>query len=247
MPVQIRHSPTFASIATVCCLGFLLSSCTSSIANEDSKSKPINRAVENYKTKHERFVKIARGGNIDLLFVGDSITEYWLNDGKSVWDAQFAKWNPGNFGISGDTTYGVLARLDEELVGIKPKVTVLLIGTNDLSHGETPENIAANTAKIVKVIKTRLPDTTVIVLGVFPRGQSGDAVQKPLAKLNQLNSKLENGRDVRYLDISKSFLDNNGAVPLKIMPDLLHLSPEGYRIWADAIKDYLVEILDDKK
>lgn len=229
----------------LCTAGLLLSSCSSSAKTETiPETTPQQRAVENYKKKHERFVRTAKEGNIDLLFIGDSITEYWLNDGKSTWDSEFAKWKPGNFGISGDTTYGVLARLDEELVGIQPKVTVLLIGTNDLSHGETTEKIAANIEKIVKKIKEKVPSTKVLVLGILPRGHAKDDVRKSIAKINEIIAKLDNGRDIKFLDIGNAFTDKMGDVPLENMPDLLHLSPKAYKIWADSIKDYLVEWMD---
>lgn len=225
--------------------GLFLASC-SSFAKTETVPEPTaeQRAAENYKMKHERFVRTAKEGNIDLLFIGDSITEYWLNDGRATWDSEFAKWKPGNFGISGDTTYGVLARLDDELVGIQPKVTVLLIGTNDLSHGESPEKIAANIERIVKSIKGKLPNTKVLVLGILPRGRAQDEVRKSIAKVNEIIAKLDNGKDVKFLDIGNTFIDKTGDVPLENMPDLLHLSPKAYKLWADSIKDYLVEWMD---
>jgi beta-glucosidase len=242
------HKPRFKTacdVALLCATVLFQTSCSTRAESDAvAEPRPLQRAVENYSKKHQRFVQTAKEGNIDLLFIGDSITEYWLSDGKSVWDSEFSKWRTANFGISGDTTYGVRARLDEELVGISPKVIVLLIGTNDLSHGETPERIAANTEEIVKTIKRRLPATKILVLGILPRGQARDGVRAAIAKVNELTSKLDNGRDVKFLDIGNSFVDKTGEVPLEIMPDLLHLSNKGYKIWADSVRDYLIEWFD---
>ncbi|MBX3151215.1 hypothetical protein KF728_13780 [Candidatus Obscuribacterales bacterium] len=241
--MQALKFKTAFIVSSICAVGFFLSSC-STRAETGSEPRHAQRAVDNYNKKHERFVKAAKEGNIDLLFIGDSITEYWLSDGKSVWDSEFAKWNAGNFGISGDTTYGVLARLNEELAGISPKVTVLMIGTNDLSHGDPPETIANNIGEIVKTIKKRLPSTKILVLGILPRGYAKDRVRRSIEKVNEITAKLDNGKDIKFLDIGNSFVDKAGDVPLEVMPDLLHLSAKGYKIWADCIRDYLTEWFD---
>lgn len=224
------------------CATVMLSACESK-GSADATSAQYQKAVESYNKKHERFLKRAKEGNIDVLFVGDSLTEYWLNDGKTIWDAEFASWNPGNFGISGDTTYGVLARLGDELDGLKPKVVVLLIGTNDLSAGEKPETIASNIEKIVKLIKKKTADSKILILGLLPRGQSKDAVRKSLVEVNERISKYDNGSDIQYLDMSKKFIGDSDDLDIEIMPDLLHLSPKGYQIWADSVKDKITEML----
>ncbi|HZZ41652.1 MAG TPA: GDSL-type esterase/lipase family protein [Tepidisphaeraceae bacterium] len=103
----------------------------------------IGRTGPRFLKLHESFLKRAKEGNIDLLFLGDSITERW-NAAKDIWQEHYAKYNPANFGISGDRTEHVLWRIDHnELDGIHPKVVVLMIGTNNVSTNNTADQIAA--------------------------------------------------------------------------------------------------------
>lgn len=196
---------------------------------------------------HDQFVKQAKKGNIDLLFIGDSITEYWRHEGKDVWQREFSSWKPGNFGIAGDTTHGVMWRVGNggELVGLHPKAVVLLIGTNDISNGlEPPAAIASNVGKIVQSVKANLPQTKVIILAVFPRSRSAnDPVRGVVRQLNEELAKLQNGKDILFLDIGLKFLSANGDLSPEIMPDYLHLSRKGYEVWANAMRKTLEEVM----
>ena len=94
--------------------------------------------------RHEGFLQVARAGNIDLLFVGDSITDRWRNRGLEVWDKHFAPLKPANFGIGGDTTQGVLWRMQNgELEGFKAKLIVLMLGTNNINRNPTTRSWTA--------------------------------------------------------------------------------------------------------
>src|SRR5215204_3349408 len=86
-----------------------------------------------FMKNHEKFVEQAKKGGVDLLFLGDSITAGWAKNGNEVWEERYAKLNAANFGIGGDRTQHVLWRIQNgELDGaMKPKVIVLLIGTNN--------------------------------------------------------------------------------------------------------------------
>ena len=119
---------------------------------------------------HEKFLSQAKKGDIDLLFLGDSITQGWNNN--EVWRRHFGPRKAANFGIGGDRTEHVLWRIQNgELEGIAPKVTVLMIGTNN-SGANTPEEIAQGITAIVDELRKRLPNTKILLLGVFPRGES---------------------------------------------------------------------------
>jgi beta-glucosidase len=122
-----------------------------------------------FQQMHDSFLKRRTSGPIGVLFIGDSITEGWSGRGKATWDAQFAKYQPANFGISGDRTQHVLWRIQEgELDGIAPKVVVLMIGTNN--SGYSAPAIARADAEIVYQIHRKLPDTKLLLLSIFPRG-----------------------------------------------------------------------------
>ena len=192
--------------------------------------------------RHEGFVQIAKAGNVGLLFLGDSITDGWRG-AKAIWDKAFGEYKPANFGIGGDRTQHVLWRItDGELEGITPKAAVLMIGTNN-SNSDSAEGIAAGITKIVETIHAKSPKTKVLLLAVFPRGEKPNATREKLKMVNETVSKLDNGKDVFYLDIGDKFLEADGTLTKEIMPDFLHLSAKGYQIWADAISPKLAELM----
>jgi len=192
--------------------------------------------------QHESFVQIAKGGDVDLLFVGDSITAGWRGQ-KEIWQKAFGAYKPANFGIGGDRTQHVLWRLENgELDGISPKVAVLMIGTNN-SNSDSVEGIAAGIKKIVETIHAKSTKTKVLLLAVFPRGEKPNPQRDKLKQVNSIISKLDNGKDVFYFDIGEKFLQPDGSLTKEIMPDFVHLSAKGYQIWADATASKLVDLM----
>jgi lysophospholipase L1-like esterase len=195
---------------------------------------------------HESYVEQAKKGKIDLLFLGDSISQGWTS-ARAVWDRHYRPRNAANFGIGGDRTQHVLWRLEHGAVdGIKPKVVVFMLGTNNL-HGNSVDEIVAGDTAIIKKLHEKLPDTKVLLLGIFPRGErAGDPDREKIKSVNERLSKLDDGKTVRYLDIGARFLSPDGSISAEIMPDFLHLSRKGYRIWADAMEPTLWSMLDEK-
>ena len=200
--------------------------------------------------RHEGFVKIAQAGGVDLLFLGDSITDFWRNRGSNVWQSAYGGRHAANFGISGDRTQHVLWRITNgELDGIKPKVVVLMIGTNNTGKEKngTPRNSNAETVQgvqaVVARIRAKLPDTKILLLAIFPRGNFDDPQRAQVALINTVIAKLDDGQWVKFLDIGPQFLDPDGTLPKSIMPDLLHPNARGYQIWADAIEPTLAAML----
>jgi lysophospholipase L1-like esterase len=216
--------------------------------------KPGGRAAPiqpQFAQKHESFVARAKQGNIDLLFEGDSITEGWGTRGKEVWDKYYGNLNAANFGIGGDQTQHVLWRIENgELENISPKVCVLMIGTNNTSTNP-PEEVAHGVELIVKTIRTKLPNTKVLLLAIFPRNRHANEQMRAneeirMQEINQINpmlAKLDDGRMVRYLNINAKFLAEDGKVHEEIMVDLLHPTAKGYVIWAEAMKPLLDEMM----
>ena len=195
---------------------------------------------------HQSFLKRAQEGNVDLLFLGDSITQGW-GGAKKTWDRFYGPRNAANFGIGGDRTEHVLWRIENgELKGIEPKVVVLMIGTNN-AGGSTPDEIAQGVTAIVHELRDRLPKSKILLLAVFPRSQKPAAIRERLKSVNQQIAKLDDGSNVRYLDIGKAFLNEDGTISKEIMPDYLHLSQKGYRLWAEAMEPTLWSMLDEPK
>lgn len=194
---------------------------------------------------HESFVATAKAGGVDLLFLGDSITAGWKGQ-KATWDTSFGKYNPANFGIGGDRTQHVLWRIENgELDGITPKVAVLMIGTNN-SGSDSADGIATGVKAIVDTLRKKSPQTKVLLLAVFPRGDKPDgkfgAAQEKLKQVNATLKKMHDGKTVHFYDIGEKFLVE-GQMSKEIMPDFLHLSAKGYQIWADAIGGKLAELM----
>jgi lysophospholipase L1-like esterase len=226
---------------------------------DNPATKPAERKDKGSVARHERFVKIAKAGGVDVLFLGDSITQGWEGAGKDVWAEKFAPLKAANFGIGGDKTEHVLWRITEgkELEGIDPKVVVLMIGTNNAgtnpAGGHTAEQIAEGVKSIVTELRKQKPKVKVLLLGVFPRSGPGvpkddkvcpaDKLQPKIKAINERLAKLDDGKSVKYLDIGEKFLTEGGGLSREVMPDLLHLSRRGYEIWAGAIEKPLAELL----
>jgi len=192
---------------------------------------------------HESFLKRGKDGKIGVLFLGDSITEGWAGKGKDVWTKTYGALDPANVGIGGDQTQHVLWRIDNgELDGISPRVVVLMIGTNNI--GYPAEDIARADTKIVEEIHQKLPDTKLLLLGIFPRAAAASDPRR--AKIKAVNAelaKLDDGSKTRYLDIGDKFLSPDGSLSKDIMPDYLHPNAKGYQIWADAMQPLLDEMM----
>jgi lysophospholipase L1-like esterase len=192
----------------------------------------------NWMKRHDGFVEIAKKGEVDLLFLGDSITDMWRNKGgQPAWDKYFGSYKAANFGIGGDRTEHVLWRIQNgELDGIKPKVVVLMIGTNNTGNNSA-EQIAEGVGAIVKGIHMKSKESKVLLLAVFPRNADAKAaIRAKVAAINKIIASLDDGgRSVKYMDIGEKFLQPDGALTKEIMYDALHLTTKGYEIWGEAI------------
>ena len=232
-------------IVAVAVLALALFSTAFTVRAEEAKKEPAaaTPAIKDPK-RHEGFLAIAKKGDVDLLFLGDSITDGWRGGGKKVWDEAFAPLKAANFGISGDRTQHVLWRIQNgELEGIKPKLAVLMIGTNN--GNDTKEDVALGITTIITEIHKRLPETKVLLLGIFPRGaKAEDKARAKNHQVNEIVAKLDDGgKTVKYLDIGDKFLDDKKDLPKDIMPDALHPNAKGYQIWADAILPTVKEMM----
>ena len=210
------------------------------------KFGPDGKVNPGFAESHSRFVKQAQEGKAQLVFLGDSITAGWGGQ-RAIWDEAFGAYTPVNFGIGGDRTQHVLWRITHgELDGIKPKAVVLMIGTNN-AGGNTAEEIAQGVIAIVKTIREKQPQAKILLLAVFPRGDKPtgklNAANEKLLVTNEIIAKLDDGKNIFFLDIGPKFPLTNGALHSEIMPDFLHLSSAGYKIWADAIGPKLAELM----
>lgn len=214
-----------------------------------SAMKPAPPEDESHLQRHLEINKRAKQGKVDLIFLGDSITQSWETSGQQIWERFYRKRNALNAGMSGDDTGRVLWRLDHGNVdGIKPKLAVLLIGANNITAGQhSATQIADGIDAIVRKLRERLPETKVLLLGIFPRDEKTSPHRETIAKVNQPVAQLADGKSIHFLDIGAKFLQPDGAISKDIMPDLLHLSSAGYEIWAQAIEGKVIELMDETR
>jgi len=168
-----------------------------------------------------------------IVLLGDSITQGWGED--------FTAWFPGlklaNRGISGDTSRGVLIRLQEDVLALDPQAVVLLIGTNDLEEKAGPETIAANLKLILAEVARHNSKTPIVLCQVFPSSPSKSRPAATIKQLNQLYAAAVKGNaQVILLETWPLFSDAQGdAIPAEF-PDLLHPNMAGYAKWAAALR-----------
>ena len=201
--------------------------------------------------RHEGFMKdkaaLQKNGPIQLVFEGDSITDGWRGgNGRDIFAEHYGKpYNALNLGIGGDRTEHLLWRIEHgELDGLSPKAVVLMIGTNNLGARQSVEDTIAGIKCVVKAIHEKLPESKVLLLGVFPRGpKSDDHYRDQIKEVNEAISKLDGTENVKYLDIGKDFLSEDGTLPKDVMPDALHPNHKGYEIWAKAMQPTLEELM----
>src|SRR5690606_38799686 len=123
-----------------------------------------------FQAKHQANLEVARRGDAEVLFIGDSITDFWRNEegefaGKPVFDEYFGHWKVANFGIAGDTTQGVLYRLrNGEGEGFSPRAVMLMIGTNNTGRNTAAE-IAEGIGAVVLELQQRFSEARILLLG----------------------------------------------------------------------------------
>ncbi len=219
----------------------------------DDSLKIARNNITTFNRLHARNIARAKQGGIDVLFLGDSITQFWSSAGRAVWRANFSDPKFANFGISADRTQNVLWRLQNgEGEGYTPKAVVLMIGTNNLGlevNGKTFRNtgpeIAAGIDAIVQELQKRFPQVKILLFGIFPRGEKDDVAKEPMRRyageVNRIIAKYDDGQRVFYIDIGPKFLDSDGNILPGIMADRqkIHPARAGYEIWAQAINQRL--------
>lgn len=207
---------------------------------------PIPRPEPDNVKRHLAFNEISKKGEAKLVFLGDSITRRWETDGKEQWAKTWAPYQAANFGIGGDRTEHILWRLQNgNYDGLKPKLTVLMIGTNNTGHRMDPAaDTAAGIKAILEALRAKQPEMKILLLGVFPRGAK--PTDKGRVRTNEINAllpALADDKTVFYQDIGSVFLQPDGTLTKEIMPDFLHLSPKGYELWTAAIAPKVQELM----
>ncbi len=215
--------------------------------------QPVPRTDENSKIVHQQLLKKRTQGQIDVYFVGDSITRRWgctdaaYKDLLANWNKNFHGWNAADFGWGGDTTQNILWRLENgELDGVNPKVIVVLAGTNNVGREPGDEAKAQDVARGIKAIldvcHEKAPDATIILTAIFPRNDN-IAAMPTINRINELIADYADGDKIRFVNVNDTLADENGKLHAGMTMDGLHPAAGGYQVWADALKPILTELL----
>jgi lysophospholipase L1-like esterase len=190
-------------------------------------------------SRHQSFVDIANNGDFDILFLGDSITDWWSTEGKNVFSKYFGDVKAANFGVAGDTTQGVLWGLQNgEGQGHKPRAVMLMIGTNNTGRNSGAE-IAEGIGADVLELRKDFPDAKILLLAIFPRGAGpNDPNRLKCEEANRIIARLDDRKHVFFLNINSRFLNEQGGL-IGFRGDNLHPVEEGYEIWASSVAPLL--------
>lgn len=191
-----------------------------------------------YKTQYADYLELMRGRRVDVIFIGDSITEQFRwGVGKPVWDKHYAS-RALNFGLGSDRTQHAIWRLQNLPISeFSPKVAVILIGTNNFE--DTPEDIAAGVRAVISAAQTRFPGVKIVLTSILPNAR---ATEK-MAAANRLLAPLHDGKTIHFLDLSTTF-EPVGESWKGLWRDKLHLTAEGYEMWASALDPLLEKIMN---
>jgi lysophospholipase L1-like esterase len=203
-------------------------------------------AVSYWDIRQVEIQSEAAHGHTNVLFLGDSITDLLQNgSGSLVWDFFFAPLGAEDFAVSGYTTAQILDQVQAGDIGaVSPNVVILLIGTNDLALGSSPDQVAAAIGQIVHGIAKQSPQTRILLLGILPRGAMPfDPLRGLIAQTNARLARLADGLRVRYLDIGSNFLLPDGTLSSLVMGDYLHPTLLGYDIYTLSVWQPLNELL----
>lgn len=174
-----------------------------------------------------------------VVFLGDSITQGWGDD----MGGSFPGVKVANRGISGDTTRGVLIRLEEDVIALHPGGVVILIGTNDLEEGADPETIAANLKLILAKLKESNPKMPIVLCQVFPSSATKKRPVDKIKKVNQLYlAAVKGDAQITFVETWLLFADAQGDAVKDEFPDLLHPNKIGYKKWAAGLRPILATL-----
>ena len=163
------------------------------------------------------------------LFFGNSLTDGWAT---VIWERSLAPRRVLNAGVSGDYTETLLWRLEHgNLAGPTPRAMVLLIGTNDLAAGRSPELTADGIRANLDLFRRRVPNTTILLLGLLPREATPDApLRRAVTQVNRLIRHCADGEHIVFAEIGDALLDSEGRLETALSPDRLHFTERGYAL-----------------
>jgi len=206
-------------------------------ANEQSRNPDDPAYLSIYYRFRKIYFSLAPHSQHQIVFLGDSITD------EGDWSKLFPDLSVINRGIGGDTTLGVLNRLDQ-VIELQPSQIFLMIGTNDLCFNRSIPDTMTNYRKILSRLHTELPNTKIYIQSVLPFNETifPSRALRTNGNIKQLNvqiKKLAQEYSDPYIDLVPAFSGDDGRLPRQYTSDGLHLSDAGYSLWREQIKDII--------
>jgi beta-glucosidase len=199
-----------------------------------------------FDEQHRRILNLRADGPFDVIFLGDSITEFWLEpQNRPIFDEKLGHLRWANFGVSSDATQNVLWRITAggEFDGVAaPRLVVLMIGTNNTPTNSAPA-IVRGVARIIDTIRARFPNTKILLLSILPRERGGDPINARIRATNSRLALLHDARTIHFLDLSPQFADADGRPLPEMLADGLHLSVVGYEALGGAMRPAIDRLL----
>jgi lysophospholipase L1-like esterase len=189
-----------------------------------------------YQDKKSHYETLPQS-NSDIIFLGDSLTDL------CKWEEVFQNNQIKNRGICGDTTDGVLNRLDN-IVESRPQKIFIMIGINDLNRGRSLSDIVNNYKLIFESFKHQIPQTKIFIQSLLPINSQKFQRNKVNDKIIELNEQLQRFAkelSFQYIDLFSAFLDNNNELDEQYTTDGLHLNGKGYLVWKEVIEKDVVD------
>lgn len=208
---------------------------------------PIERTDPGAVRQHLLDVKEAESGRYDVVFLGDSITNYWATlGGAAAWRRQLAPLGAVAFGVPEDLAQDLLWRVENGELAGHPRVAVIEIGSNNLGAGDSVADTVAAIAGVADAVEAASPSTEILLLGVLPRGASpSDPLRAKIAAVNIQLAGLADGTHIRYLDLGPAVTLPGGVIaPNFLPPYYIHPNARAYRALTAAIEPTLVSMLD---
>jgi len=203
----------------------------------------VMRTDDHHIAKHNKILGMKNEYDIQLVFLGDSLTRRW-EDNIDLWNKYFSAYKAANFGVGGDCLENIKWRiLNGELDGIDPRVIIVLAGTNNLDE-DSEETIVNGIREIAEIIQDKLKNAKIVILGLLPRNvnETGiDYVQK-IGRINRQLETLYANTEITYRDIGIDLINEQGVVSDTIMPDGLHLNGNGYEIIGPKLREIIDEL-----
>jgi lysophospholipase L1-like esterase len=172
--------------------------------------------------------------NEKIVMIGDSITA-GFDEKKLLPDFKVI-----NKGINGDSSLGVLKRLQEDVIELKPKIIFILIGTNDLAFGRTDDEIVKTLREILSMLKKSSDKHVVYVQSILPTRNVSDRPNDGIISINSQLKILAEKFGFIYLDLHSEMKDENGNLKKNFTDDGLHLSRDAYETWSGILKNILI-------